>query len=158
VDLLTQEVISFKNLLQQKNHDETIKNVQEVIEKFWETLNAMEYKETLMIENNKQIEKFKMLSEEKDPLLDFDKCSLHELIATLEKFYKDPTINVHQAGFGSYIASYFIKENIDIYNNEAMIPPKVGDAWIPKILITIDKETHHDILDLRSSVFVYLKS
>jgi hypothetical protein len=34
VDLLTQEVMSFKNLIQaQKNHDETIKYVQEVIDK-----------------------------------------------------------------------------------------------------------------------------
>lgn len=53
VDLLTQEVMSFKNLLQQMNHEETIKYVQEVIDKSWETLNAMEDKETLMLANNK---------------------------------------------------------------------------------------------------------
>jgi hypothetical protein len=46
-----------------------------------------------------------MLSEVKEPLLDLDKCNLHELIATLEKFSKDPTINVHQAGIASYISS-----------------------------------------------------
>ena len=33
-----------------------------------------------------------------------------------------------------------------------MIPPKLGDAWLPKILITIGNETHHAILDLGSSV------
>ena len=49
-----------------------------------------------------------MLSEVREPLLDLDKCSLHELIAILEKFSKDPTINVNQAGFGSYIANYVI--------------------------------------------------
>jgi hypothetical protein len=32
-----------------------------------------------------------------------------------------------------------------------MIPPKLGDAWIPKVLVTIGKETHHAILDLGSS-------
>jgi len=37
-------------------------------------------------------------------------------------------------------------------NNEAMIPPNLGDAWLPKILITIGKETHHAMLDLGSSV------
>ena len=58
---------------------------------------------------------------------------MHELIAILEKFSKDTTINVNQAGFGSYIANYVIKEKIQRYNNEAMIPPKLGDAWIPKI-------------------------
>jgi hypothetical protein len=35
-----------------------------------------------------------------------------------------------------------------------MIPPKLGYAWLPKILITIGKETHHAILDLGSSVSV----
>ena len=38
-----------------------------------------------------------------------------------------------------------------------MIQPKLGDAWIPKILITIGKETHHAILDLGSSVFALSK-
>jgi hypothetical protein len=47
VDLLTQEVMSFKNLIQaQMNHEETTKYVQEVIEKSWETLNMMEERET----------------------------------------------------------------------------------------------------------------
>jgi hypothetical protein len=39
-----------------------------------------------------------------------------------------------------------------------MIPPKLGDAWIPKVLVTIGKETHHAILDLGSRVTVYVKS
>jgi hypothetical protein len=34
-----------------------------------------------------------------------------------------------------------------------MIPPKLRDVWIPKILISIGKESHHAILDLRSSVW-----
>jgi hypothetical protein len=110
-----------------------------------------------MITNDKQVEEVKMLSETKEPLLDLDKCSLYELINILQKFSNDPSINIHQAGFGSYIANYVIKEKIEIYNNEAMIPPKLGDAWLPKILITIGKETHHAILDLGSIVFVLSK-
>ena len=38
-----------------------------------------------------------------------------------------------------------------------MIPPKLGDMWIPKVLVTIEKETHHAILDLGSSVSVLSK-
>ena len=38
-----------------------------------------------------------------------------------------------------------------------MIPPKLGDAWIPKIQVTIGKETHHAILDLGSSVNILSK-
>jgi hypothetical protein len=38
-----------------------------------------------------------------------------------------------------------------------MISPKLGDAWLHKILITIGKHTHHAILDLGSSVSVLSK-
>jgi hypothetical protein len=50
---------------------------------------------------------------------------LHKLINIFKKS-NDPSINVHQAGFGSYIANYIIKEKIEIYNNEATIRPKLG--------------------------------
>jgi hypothetical protein len=50
-----------------------------------------------------------------------------------------------------------LKEKIARYNQEAMIPPKLGDAWIPKVLVTIGKETRHAILDLGSSVSVLSK-
>jgi hypothetical protein len=98
-----------------------------------------------------------MLSEVKDPLLDLEKCSLHELMSILQKFASDPSINANQAGFGSYIANHVLKEKIARYNQEAMILPKLGDAWIPKVLITIGKETHHAILDLGSSISVLSK-
>jgi hypothetical protein len=94
-----------------------------------------------------------MLSDNiKEPLLDLDKCSLNELIDILQSFANDPSFNVHQTNFGSYIANYVIKEKIQCYNNETMIPPKLGDVWIPKILIAVGKESHHAILDLVSSV------
>jgi hypothetical protein len=38
-----------------------------------------------------------------------------------------------------------------------MIPHKIGDVWIPNILISIDKKTHHAILDLGSSVSIISK-
>ena len=37
-----------------------------------------------------------------EPLLDLDKCSLNELMTILNKIARDPSINVNQAGFGSY--------------------------------------------------------
>jgi hypothetical protein len=88
----------------------------------------------------------------KEPLLDLDKCSLNELINLLQSFANDPSFNVYQTGFGSYIANNVIKEKIQRYNNEAMIPPKLEDVWIPKILIVVGKESHNAILDLGSSV------
>jgi hypothetical protein len=38
-----------------------------------------------------------------------------------------------------------------------MIPPKLGDVWIPKILFVVGIESHHAILDLRSSVNILSK-
>jgi hypothetical protein len=67
----------------------------------------------------KEVEEVKMLSEVKDPLLDLEKCSLHELINILQKFASDPSINANQAGFGSYIANHVLKEKIARYNQEA---------------------------------------
>jgi hypothetical protein len=112
-------------------------------------------------ENNieeKEVEEVNMLSNNiKEPLLDLDKCSLNDLINILQNFSNDPSFNVHQTGFGSYIANHVIKEKIQHYNNEAMIPPKLGDVWIPKILIAIGKESHHAILNLGSSVNILSK-
>jgi hypothetical protein len=98
------------------------------------------------------VEELKMLSNKIDePLLDLHKCSFHEFINILQSFANDHSFNIHQTGFGSYIANHFIKEKIQRYNNEAMIPPQLGDVWIPKILVSIGKESHHAILDLGSS-------
>jgi hypothetical protein len=49
------------------------------------------------------------------------------------------------------------EEKLQRYNNEAMIPPKLGDVWIPKILIAIGKESQHAILNLGSSVNILSK-
>jgi hypothetical protein len=88
----------------------------------------------------KEVEEVKMLSNNiKEPLLDLDKCSLNELINVLQSFANDPSFNVHQTGFGSYIAYHVIKEKIQCYNNEAMIPPKLGDVWIQKYLFLWEK-------------------
>ena len=60
--------------------------------------------------NEKQVEEIKMLSEVHDPFINLEKCSLHELIEVLQKFASDPTCNIHQAGFGSYIANHVLQE------------------------------------------------
>jgi hypothetical protein len=89
-----------------------------------------------MVVEEKEVEEVKMLSDNvNEPLLNLDKCSLSELINILQNFANDPSFNVHQTRFGSYIANHVIKDKIQRYNNEAMIPPKLGDVRIPKILI-----------------------
>jgi hypothetical protein len=38
-----------------------------------------------------------------------------------------------------------------------MIPPKLGDVWIPKILIVVEKESHHATLNLGLSINILAK-
>jgi transcriptional antiterminator len=79
-----------------------------------------------------------MFSELRDPLLDLDKCSLHELIAILEKFSKKILLLMFmKLGLALILLIMLSKKKIERYNNEAMIPPKLGGAWIPKILILL---------------------
>jgi hypothetical protein len=115
-------------------------------------------KESIMVVEEKEVEEVKMLSDNvNEPLLNLDKCSLNELINILQNFSNDPSLNVQQTGFRSYIANHVIKEKIKCYNNEAMIPPNLGDLWILKILIVVGKESHNAILDLGSSVNILSK-
>jgi hypothetical protein len=74
-----------------------------------------------MVVEEKEVEEVKMLSDNiKQPLFNLDKCSLNELINILQIFANYPSFNVHQTGFGSYIANHVIKEKIQRYNNKAM--------------------------------------
>ena len=86
-------------------------------------------KKLVWVKKQRKVEEVKMLSEVKEPLLGLDNCSLHELISILQKVASDPSINVNQSGFGSYIANHVLKEKIARYNQEAMILPKLGDVW-----------------------------
>jgi hypothetical protein len=63
-----------------------------------------------LYKKEKQVDEIKMLSDKiNEPLLDLDKCSLNKLINILQSFANDPSFNVHQTGFGSYIADHVIK-------------------------------------------------
>jgi hypothetical protein len=103
--------------------------MQDIISRSWEALNMMEKeeKESIIVVVEKQVEEVKMLSNKiNESLPNLDKCILNELINILQSFANDPSFNLHQTGFGSYITNHVIKEKIHIYNNEAMIPPKLG--------------------------------
>jgi hypothetical protein len=145
-----------ENLNELLNYPEYLLPLMSHLASLKEEINETEsYESPVLIE---KVEEVKMLNEVIDPLLDLEKCSLHDLISTLQKFASDSSIDVNQAGFGSYIANHVLKEKIARYNQESMIPPKLGDVWIPKVLVTIGKETHHALLDLGSSVSILSKN
>jgi hypothetical protein len=137
VDHLTREIVAIKNHIQEKKNEESIKYVQDIIDRSWEILQQIKdkEKESIMVVEEKEVEEVKMLSDNiKVPLLDLDKCSLNELINILQNFANDPSLNVHKTSFGSYVANHVIKEKIQRYNNEAMIgthdtPASILDIW-----------------------------
>jgi hypothetical protein len=67
------------------------------------------------VKKEREVEEVKMLSEVKDPLLDLEKCSWHELMSILQKFASDPAINANQVGFGCYISNHVFKDKIARY-------------------------------------------
>ena len=50
-----------------------------------------------------KVEEFKMLSEVKDPMLDLENSSLHELISILQKFASDHSIDVNIFNIVNYM-------------------------------------------------------
>jgi hypothetical protein len=93
-----------------------------------------------------------------DPLASLNNCTVDESISILQNHACDPTIDTNKAGFGSYIANHLIKEKLDRYHKESMVPPKLGDVWEPRIYVTIGKITWASILHLGASVFSIPKS
>jgi hypothetical protein len=74
--------------------------------------------ESIVVVEEKEVHEVKMLSDNiEEPLLNLDKCSLNELINILQNFANDPSFNVCQTGFGSYIANHVIKKKIQRYNS-----------------------------------------
>jgi hypothetical protein len=83
VDRLNREIVTMKNHMQEKNNEESIKYVQDIIDRSWVILHQMEEegKESIMVVEEKEVEQVKMISDDiKKPLLDLDKCSLNKLI------------------------------------------------------------------------------
>jgi hypothetical protein len=65
-----------------------------LLEQF-ESMGIEERKESIMVEEEKEVEKVKMLSDNiKEPLLNLDKCSLNELINILQSSANDPSFIV----------------------------------------------------------------
>jgi hypothetical protein len=110
-------------------------------------------------EGSRQVEQIKMLDDiTNDPLASLENYTLDEIISILQNHACDPHVDSNLAGFGSLIAKHVIKEKLDRYHKESMVPPKLGDVWEPRIYVTIGKITWPTVLDLGSSVCAIPKS
>jgi hypothetical protein len=72
-----------------------------------------------------------------DPLASLENCTLDGIISILQIHASDPIVDSNQAGFGSFIANHVIKEKLDLYHKESIVPPNLGNVWEPRIYITV---------------------
>jgi hypothetical protein len=80
---------------------------------FESSIKEEEKEPIIQVKEKERVEEVKMLSDNINaPLLDLDKCSLNKIINILQNFANDPSFNVHQTGFRSYIANHIIEEKI----------------------------------------------
>jgi hypothetical protein len=155
VDNLAKEFTTLKKFVRpQRSHEETMKYLEEVLEKSWETIRILEarQKEEDRLERvdkyNKeeestQVEEIRLLDDiPNDPLTSLENCTLDEIILYLQNHSCDPIVNSDQAGFGYFIANHVITENLDICHKESMVPPMLGDAWQPRIYVTTIGKSH----------------
>jgi hypothetical protein len=112
----------------------------------------------MIIDNPPCLEVVTKLCEDKDDILAV--CSGNLTHESPTSFLNSPNYTLEDKF--AYVEKYLCDLQLSLvpnprYNQEAMIPPKLGDAWIPKILVTIEKETYHAILDLGPSVSILSK-
>jgi hypothetical protein len=160
VDNIAKEFTTLKNVVQpQRSHEETMKYLEEVLEKSWETVRILEARqkeedrlERLENERLERVEKYNKEEEStqveeirliddipNDTLTSLENCTLDKIILYLQNHSCDPTVNSDQAGFGYFIANHVITEKLDMYHKESMVPPMLGDVWEPMIYVTIGK-------------------
>jgi hypothetical protein len=112
----------------------------------------------MLIDNPPCLEVVTKLCEDKDDILSV--CSGNLTHESPTSLLNSPNYTLEEKF--SYVKKYLCDLQLSLvpnpcYNQEAMIPPKLGDACIPKVLVTIGKETHHAMLDLGYSVSVFSK-
>ena len=70
--------------------------------------------------------------------LDFDNCTLQEVIGFLHKMSRDPHTSTLNLAFTEHITNALIKVREDKLRLEASIPRKLEDGWDPMIKIKLN--------------------
>jgi hypothetical protein len=91
-------------------------------------------------EESRKVEEINMLDDKpNDPLASLENCTLDEIISILENYACDSNVDANRACFGTIIANHVIKEKLNRYHKDSMVPPKLGDVWEPRMYDTIGK-------------------
>src|SRR4051812_41158551 len=118
---------------------------------------------TLEEENSMNIESFKQASlndittslDSSD--LDFDNCTLPEVIGFLHKMSRDPHPSTLNLAFTEHITYALIKVREEKLRLEASIPRKLEDGWDPMIKINLNNFSCFALCDVGASTSVMPK-
>jgi hypothetical protein len=105
-------------------------------------------------EDSRQVEGIRMLDDiPNNPL---ENCTLNEYLSMLQNHACDPTVVTNHVGFGSFITNHVIKEKLDMYHKESMVPPKLGNVWELRIYDHLDLPLLKNAILTRNLLFYLL--
>src|ERR1041384_2816807 len=89
--------------------------------------------------------------------LNFDKCTLPEVIGFLHKMPRDPHTSTINLAFTEHITNALIKVREEKLRLEASIPRKLEDGWDPMIKIKLNNFSCYALCDVGASTSVMPK-
>src|SRR4051812_6088548 len=89
--------------------------------------------------------------------LDFDNCTLSEVICFLHKMSRDPHTSTLNLAFTEHITNALIKAREEKLRVEASIPKKLEDGWDPMIKIMLNNFSCYALCDVGASTSVMPK-
>src|SRR4051812_31080173 len=89
--------------------------------------------------------------------LDFDNCTLSEVISFLHKMSRDPHTSTLNLAFTEHITNALIKAREEKLRVEASIPKKLEDGWDPMIKIMLNNFSCYALCDVGASTSVMPK-
>src|SRR3954471_15058935 len=89
--------------------------------------------------------------------IDFDSCSLSEVISLLHKMSRDPHTSTLNLAFTEHITNTLIKASEEKLRIEAPITRKLDDGWDPMIKIKLNNFSCYALCDVGASTSVMPK-
>src|SRR3954469_5291991 len=89
--------------------------------------------------------------------LDFDNCTLSEVIRFLHKMSREPHTSTLNLAFMEHITNALIKAREEKIRVEASIPTKLEDSWDPMIKIKLNNFSCYALCDVGASTSVMPK-
>src|SRR3954463_6647088 len=89
--------------------------------------------------------------------IDFDSCTLSEVISLLHKMSRDPHTSTLNLAFTEHITNALIKAREEKIRVEASIPRKLEDGWDPMIKIKLNNFSCFALCDVGASTSVMPK-